>query len=49
MTEPKHIPLPDFARFVEERANRLTEAIGWIFGVDDRPVMDDDVTEEEGR
>lgn len=46
MTEPKHIPLPDFARFVEERANRLAEAIGWVFGIDDRPVMDDDVTEE---
>lgn len=47
MTEPKHIPLPDFARFVEERAHRLAEAIEWALGIDDRPSMDDDVTEEE--
>jgi hypothetical protein len=47
MTEPKHIPPPDFARFVEERAHRLAEAIEWALGIDDRPVMDDDVTEEE--
>lgn len=44
MTEPKHIPLPkrwsdDFHQFVQDRADSLAEAVGWVLDLVPHPIQ----------